>query len=127
MLCLDKAQRICLDSIRTHRSAMCAHNGFPKPAPTTSPLRTQARSPSQFWEYSINKTRQVKWDFLFMAESLDGFRTVNGSNRHGVGYRSARQFDILNENIIYYWRDQFFAYPANGAGSAGTANPTTNP
>ena len=45
--------------------------------------------PSQFWEYCINKTRQVKWDFLFMAESLDGFRTVNGSNRHGVGYRSA--------------------------------------
>ena len=83
--------------------------------------------PSQFWEYCINKTRSVKWDFLFMAESLDGYRTVNGSNRHGVGYRSARQFDILNENIVFYWRDQFFAYPANGAGSAGTANPTTYP
>jgi hypothetical protein len=83
--------------------------------------------PSKFWEYCINKTRSVKWDFLFMAESLDGFRTVNGSNRHGVGYRSARQFDILNENIVFYWRDQFFAYPANGAGSAGTANPTTFP
>ncbi len=83
--------------------------------------------PSKFWEYCINKTRTVKWDFLFMAESLDGFRAVNGSNRHGVGYRSARQFDILNENIVFYWRDQFFAYPANGAGSAGTANPTTFP
>jgi hypothetical protein len=83
--------------------------------------------PSRFWEYCINKTRTVKWDFLFMAESLDGYRTVNGSNRHGVGYRSARQFDILNENIVFYWRDQFFAYPANGAGSAGTANPTTYP
>lgn len=83
--------------------------------------------PSQFWEYCINRTRQVKWDFLFMAESLDGYRTVNGSNRHGVGYRSARQFDILNENMVFYWRDQFFAYPANGPGSAGTANPTTFP
>ncbi|HAL92968.1 MAG TPA: hypothetical protein DCM68_08100 [Verrucomicrobia bacterium] len=30
--------------------------------------------PSLFWEYAINKTRSVKWDFLFMAESLDGFR-----------------------------------------------------
>ena len=83
--------------------------------------------PSQFWEYCINNTRCVKWDFLFMAESLDGYWTVNGSNRHGVGYRSARQFDILNENIVFYWRDKFFAYPANGAGSAGTANPTTYP
>ena len=83
--------------------------------------------PSQFWEYCINTTRCVKWDFLFMAESLDGYRTVNGGNRHGVGYRSARQFDILNENIVFYWRDQFFAYPANGAGSAGMANPTTYP
>ena len=84
--------------------------------------------PSKFWEYCINKTRTVKWDFLFMAESLDGYKGVNGSNRHGVGYRSARQFDILNENIVFYWRDQFFAYPANGSGgSVGTANPTTSP
>ncbi|MEX1045299.1 MAG: alpha-amylase domain-containing protein [Chthoniobacterales bacterium] len=69
--------------------------------------------PSQFWEYCINKTRSVKWDFLFMAESLDGFREVAGNKRHGVGYRSARHFDILNENIVFYWRDQFFGYPAN--------------
>ena len=81
--------------------------------------------PSQFWEYCINKTRSVKWDFLFMAESLDGYREVNGSKRHGVGYRSARHFDILNENIVFYWRDTYFAYPANGAGSAGTAVKTT--
>ncbi|MCO5044443.1 MAG: alpha-amylase family glycosyl hydrolase [Kiritimatiellae bacterium] len=66
--------------------------------------------PNQFWEYAINKTRTVKWDFLFMAESLDGYSTVNGSNRHGVGYRSARQFDILNENILYLWRNDFFNY-----------------
>lgn len=66
--------------------------------------------PSDFWEYAINKTRSVKWDFLFMAESLDGYRTVDGSRRHGVGYRSARHFDILNENILYLWRDDFFDY-----------------
>jgi hypothetical protein len=77
--------------------------------------------PSQFWEYCINKTRSVKWDFLFMAESLDGFREVAGSLRHGVGYRSARHFDILNENIVFYWRDNFFGYDPNGdnAGSVG--------
>lgn len=66
--------------------------------------------PSEFWEYTINKTRSVKWDFLYMAESLDGYRTVDGSTRHGVGYRSARHFDILNENILYMWRDTFFNY-----------------
>lgn len=66
--------------------------------------------PSAFWEYTINKTRSVKWDFLFMAESLDGYREVGGSKRHGVGYRSARHFDILNENMVFYWRDDFFGY-----------------
>jgi len=80
--------------------------------------------PSQFWEYCINKTRSVKWDFLFMAESLDGFREVAGSKRHGVGYRSARHFDVLNENIVFYWRDQFFGYPANG-GAGTPATPST--
>jgi glycosidase/plastocyanin len=77
--------------------------------------------PSQFWEYAINKTRARKWDFIFMAESLDGFREVAGSKRHGVGYRSARHFDVLNENIVFYWRDNFFNYPANG----GTKVPAT--
>ena len=43
--------------------------------------------PSGFWEYCINKTRSRKWDFLFMAESLDGYRETAGSMRHGVGYR----------------------------------------
>jgi hypothetical protein len=66
--------------------------------------------PNLFWEYAINKTRSVKWDFLFMAESLDGYRTVDGSSRHGVGYRSARHFDILNENIVFMWRNEFFNY-----------------
>ncbi|OGV41364.1 MAG: hypothetical protein A2X46_16165 [Lentisphaerae bacterium GWF2_57_35] len=66
--------------------------------------------PSLFWEYAINKTRSMKWDFLFMAESLDGFRDVGGTKRHGVGYRSSRHFDILNENMVFYWRDKFFDY-----------------
>jgi len=74
--------------------------------------------PSEFWEYVINRTRTVKWDFIFMAESLDGYREVAGSKRHGIGYRSARQFDILNENMIFYWRDSFFSYPYQGPGGA---------
>lgn len=77
--------------------------------------------PNEFWEYCINKTRSVKWNFVFMAESLDGYRTVAGSKRHGVGYRSARHFDVLNENIVFHWRDTHFGYPANGPGSG---NPT---
>lgn len=80
--------------------------------------------PSQFWEYAINKTRSRKWDFIFMAESLDGYREVAGSKRHGVGYRSARHFDVLNENIVFYWRDTFFGYPANG-GAGEVKNPAT--
>ncbi|MEO8615145.1 MAG: alpha-amylase domain-containing protein, partial [Luteolibacter sp.] len=80
--------------------------------------------PSQFWEYTINKTRSHKWDFVFMAESLDGFREVAGSKRHGVGYRSARHFDVLNENMVFYWRDTFFGYPANG-GAGAVKTPTT--
>ena len=48
--------------------------------------------PPQAWEYIINRTRARKWDFLFMAESLDG---------GAVTYRSNRHFDILNENILF--------------------------
>ena len=80
--------------------------------------------PSQFWEYAINKTRARDWDFIFMAESLDGARTIGDSKRHGVGYRSARHFDVLNENIVFYWRDTFFGYPANG-GAGEVKNPKT--
>jgi hypothetical protein len=78
--------------------------------------------PSQFWEYCINRTRSVKWDFLFMAESLDGNREINGNKRHGVGYRSSRHFDVLNENLIFYWRDRFFNYF-----DRGNAQPYTEP
>ena len=48
--------------------------------------------PPQCWEYIINKTRARKWNFIFMAESLDG---------GAVTYRSGRHFDILNENIVF--------------------------
>ena len=48
--------------------------------------------PPQCWEYIINKVRSRKWDFVFMAESLDG---------GAVTYRSNRHFDILNENIVF--------------------------
>ena len=48
--------------------------------------------PPQCWEYIINRTRTRKWNFIFMAESLDGGE---------VTYRSARHFDILNENIVF--------------------------
>lgn len=48
--------------------------------------------PPQCWEYIINKTRTRKWNFVFMAESLDG---------GAVTYRSGRHFDILNENIVF--------------------------
>jgi glycosidase len=48
--------------------------------------------PPQCWEYIINRTRTRKWNFVFMAESLDG---------GPVTYRSARHFDVLNESLIY--------------------------
>ena len=48
--------------------------------------------PPQLWEYIINRTRSKKWNFIFMAETLDG----------GIpGYRSNRHFDILNENMVF--------------------------
>lgn len=48
--------------------------------------------PPQTWEYIVNRTRARKWDFVFMAESLDG---------GAVTYRSSRHFDLLNENIVF--------------------------
>ena len=48
--------------------------------------------PPQAWEYIINRTRSRKWNFIFMAESLDG---------GAVTYRSGRHFDLLNENIVF--------------------------
>lgn len=48
--------------------------------------------PPQAWEYIINVARSHKWNFVMMAESLDG---------GAVTYRSNRHFDILNENIVF--------------------------
>jgi len=48
--------------------------------------------PPRCWEYIVNRTRTRKWNFVFMAESLDGGE---------VTYRSARHFDVLNENIVF--------------------------
>jgi glycosidase len=48
--------------------------------------------PPPAWEYIVNRTRARKWNFVFMAESLDGGE---------VSYRSARHFDLLNERIIF--------------------------
>ena len=48
--------------------------------------------PPQCWEYIVNKVRSRKWDFVFMAESLDG---------GAVTYRSNRHFDVLNENSLF--------------------------
>jgi len=48
--------------------------------------------PPQCWEYIINRTRHIKWNFIFMAETLDGGKP---------GYRSNRHFDVLNENLVF--------------------------
>jgi hypothetical protein len=56
--------------------------------------------PPQFWEYFINHTRSMKWNFIFMAETLDG----------GVpGYRSNRHFDVLNEDILFMFHNDIDA------------------
>lgn len=48
--------------------------------------------PNPLWEYVINRTRSAKWNFVFMAETLDGGEP---------GYRSNRVFDILNESFVF--------------------------
>ncbi len=58
--------------------------------------------PPQLWEYIINRTRNLKWNFMFMAETLDG----------GVpGYRSNRHFDILNENMVFQFTQAHVSDP----------------
>ena len=48
--------------------------------------------PNPLWEYIINRTRARKWNFVFMAETLDGAQP---------GKRSNRVFDILNESMVF--------------------------
>jgi len=60
--------------------------------------------PPQLWEYIINRTRKMKWNFVFMAETLDG----------GIpGYRSNRHFDILNESIVFQFTASHINYSYN--------------
>ena len=53
--------------------------------------------PPQCWEYIVNVAKSRKWDFLFLAESLDG---------GNVSYRSNRHFDLVNENILFDLADR---------------------
>ncbi len=46
--------------------------------------------PPEAWEYLINRTRSRRWDFVFLAESID-FGPVS--------YRSSRHFDIINDAL----------------------------
>ena len=48
--------------------------------------------PPQCWEYIMNCARSYKWDFVFMAESLDG---------GNVTYRSSRHFDVVNDSVLF--------------------------
>lgn len=48
--------------------------------------------PPQAWEYIINKTRQKKWDFVFLAEALDP---------DVIRYRVNRHFDVLT--TVDHW------------------------
>lgn len=48
--------------------------------------------PPQAWEYIINKARQKKWDFIFLAEVLDP---------DVVRYRSNRHFDVVT--TVDHW------------------------
>jgi len=48
--------------------------------------------PPQAWEYFVNKIRSLKWDFIFMAESLDG---------GNVSKRAGRHMDIINQNWVW--------------------------
>ena len=48
--------------------------------------------PPQAWEYIINKTRQKKWDFIFLGEALDPDQ---------VRYRVNRHFDLIT--TVDHW------------------------
>ena len=62
--------------------------------------------PPQAWEYIINRARSVKWNFVFMSESLDGGE---------VTYRSNRHFDVLNENVVFALKGATTASAYRGA------------
>lgn len=51
--------------------------------------------PNQLWEFMINKTRQARWDFVFLAEVLDP---------DPVQYRLNKVFDVLTTLDHYLYR-----------------------
>lgn len=51
--------------------------------------------PPRAWEYIINRTRQVKWDFVFLAEVLDPDQVLYRANRH---------FDLITSVDHYLYR-----------------------
>ncbi len=51
--------------------------------------------PPRAWEYIINKTRQKKWDFVFLAEVLDPPQVMYRANRH---------FDVMTSVDHYLYR-----------------------
>lgn len=70
--------------------------------------------PPQAWEYFVNKIRQTKWDFIFMAESLDG---------GNVSKRAGRHMDIINQNWVWQVLDN--AGTASGFRGIIDANKTS--
>jgi len=52
--------------------------------------------PPRAWEYIINKTRQSKWDFVFLAEVLDPPQVLYRANRH---------FDLITTVDHYLYRN----------------------
>ncbi len=65
----------------------------------TSPTNNTAL----FWEYCINRARKAKWDFLFMASVPEGGET---------GFLYNRQFDILEETIVFRFTEDHVSYAA---------------
>ena len=51
--------------------------------------------PNQLWEYIVNKARQVRWDFVFLAEVLDP---------DSVQYRLNKVFDVLTTKDHHLYR-----------------------
>ena len=56
--------------------------------------------PPQCWEYIINTVRCQKWDFVFLAESLSDSEPT---------YRSSRDFDVVNDSVLYDFRTDMVA------------------
>lgn len=52
--------------------------------------------PPRAWEYIINRTRQVRWDFVFLAEVLDPDQVLYRANRH---------FDLITSVDHYLYRN----------------------